>query len=220
MTNLLHQQLERWQVGEFLYKYPGLRLSYSNQSYVKARGILSFCAQPDHQEAISDEYEIVIFIPLSFPAQIPSVREVAGRIPASFHKLDDGSLCLGSPTRLRLEMLGSNTITRFVERCVVPYLYGHSYFEKYKTMPFGELNHGPEGLCQDLAPLYGTERLEFVPEFVHLTSLKKRKANKRPCPCGSGRRLGKCHHLCVNSLRDRLGRSWFRQTGLIRLPRG
>jgi SEC-C motif len=48
-------------------------------------------------------------------------------------------------------------------------------------------------------------------EMVPLTTLKKRVANKHLCPCGSNRRLGKCHNLTVNRLRKQLGRSWFRK---------
>jgi hypothetical protein len=40
--------------------------------------------------------------------------------------------------------------------------------------------------------------------------MKKRQANKLPCPCNSGRRVGQCHHLEINRLRNKLGRSWFR----------
>jgi hypothetical protein len=211
MTDSLRQQLERWQMGELLRNYPGLRLSSVTASHVKMRGALLFSAQAPDKEQITDEFQIAIAIPHEFPQEIPSVREIAGRIPGSFHKLNDGSLCLGSPTRLRLALLGSDSIASFVERCVVPYLYGYSYFEKHRTMPFGELTHGTLGLCQDLAPLYGTNHTDAVPQFVRLTSMKKRKANKKPCPCGSQRRLGECHHRRVNALRNRLGRNWFRR---------
>jgi hypothetical protein len=43
-------------------------------------------------------------------------------------------------------------------------------------------------------------------EFLRLASLKRRHANKRPCPCRSGRRVGRCHRAVVHEARRRLGR--------------
>ncbi|MGH9383577.1 MAG: hypothetical protein ACRD2N_04745 [Vicinamibacterales bacterium] len=50
--------------------------------------------------------------------------EAGVRIPAKYHKLDSGALCLGSRVRLRLQMAGSPSVLRVVERCLIPYLYG------------------------------------------------------------------------------------------------
>jgi hypothetical protein len=58
---------------------------------------------------------------------------------------------------------------------------------------------------QDLASLLGMEMGPAIPYCV-LATMKRRRANKRPCPCGSGRRLGRCHNRKVNILRDRVGR--------------
>lgn len=125
-------------------------------------------------------------------------------------KLHNGALCLGSPTRLRLILLESPSLLHFVERCVVPYLYGYSYFEKHGALPFGELKHGAAGIRQDFANIFGINQEDIVDRYIRLASMGKRHANKQPCPCGSHRRLGRCHHRRVNSLRSRLGRQWFR----------
>lgn len=181
--------------------------------WVKVAGALAFVAEAPGKERISDIYQIELSIPDGSPEWIPSVRETTGRIPRSFHKLDSGALCLGSPTRLRLILTDSPSILQFVERCVIPYLYGYSYFERHGIMPFGELTHGEEGIREDFAALFGTDRTDSIREFVRLTAMRKRHANKQSCPCGSQRRLGRCHHRRVNTLRHRLGRRWF---GMVR----
>jgi hypothetical protein len=209
MADSLRRQFERWGVEELLCKYPGLRLCPVAASQVIVAGTLTFDAEALGKERIEDEYEIEIAIPERFPKWIPSVRETGGQIPPRFHKLDDGPLCLGSPTRLLLVISESPSILAFVEQCVVPYLYGYSYFVKHRTMPFGELSHRQLGISEDLASIFGIERIEDVRGFVRVASMKKRQANKQPCPCGSNRRLGKCHRLRVNDLRYRLGRYWF-----------
>jgi hypothetical protein len=132
--------------------------------------------------------------------------ETSGRIPADYHKLTNGALCLGSRVRLRLQMSGSPSLLRFVERCVIPYLYGYSYSVNHGAPPFGELAHGELGSLQDLAALLGVEDLAIAFRYCMLAATKRRRANKQACPCGSGRRLGRCHNRRVNALRERVGR--------------
>jgi hypothetical protein len=209
-TELARDRFVRWQLEELLVRYPGLRLVAGPVGFVRLAGVLAFTAAATAREEIADEYHIEMDVPDSFPADLPSVKETRGRIPPDFHKLQGGALCLGSPTRLLLIARESGTLPRFVDRCVVPYLYGYSYFEKLGTMPFGELEHGAMGIRNDFASLFGVTGPEAGAEFVRLTAMRRRQANKQPCPCGSLRRLGRCHNRRVNDLRNRLGRNWFR----------
>src|ERR1035438_3766482 len=201
--------LLKWGIEELLRKYPELRLQPTKGDETIIAGSLEFSAQTRGQKLISDRYEISISVPPDYPRAIPLVRETAMRIPRAFHKLDSGHLCLGSPTRLRLILAETSSLLSFVERCVVPYLYGYSIVETGGTLPFGELSHGARGLRDDLASVIGMDD-DLVPlGFLRLLAMKKRKANKLPCPCGTGIRLGRCHNRKVNTLRDKLGRRWF-----------
>jgi hypothetical protein len=206
----IQQRFTRWQLGNLLVKYSSLRLAPLPADAIQLVGLLGFEAFAPGKELIKDEYQIEISIPETFPRQIPSVKEIGGRISRSFHKLSDGSLCLGSPARLMLILAESPSLLRFVERCVIPYLYGHSYFKRNGVMPFGDLDHGAPGLREDLMAIFRTSRESAISHFLRLGSMKKRIANKEPCPCGSGRRLGRCHNRIVNCLRTRLGRYQFR----------
>jgi hypothetical protein len=211
----------KWKLEELLLRHPGLRIVPSQSGDLTLAGDLSFYMQGPANGPIEDTYSIWIQIPADFPSEIPEVRETTGRIPPDFHKLEDGSLCLASPTELRLALTLNPTLPRFVDRFVLPYLFGYSYSLKFGSMPFGELAHGPKGILQYVAQLFGADFISRAQEFVRLASMKKRDANKRRCPCQSGRRLGACHHERVNAVRDRLGRTWFRDefsriTDLIR----
>ncbi len=173
-------------------------------------GRLEFSAEISGKARISDRYEVEIRIPEAFPRAIPVVFETGNRIRFSYHRLLDGSLCLGSETRLRLMLAEGLSLVGFVERCVIPYLYRYSYLKAYGEAPFEDLEHGPDGIAQDLQLLLGLRRQAEVVPFVRLLAMRKRHANKQRCPCSSGRRLGRCHHLLANRLRSRLGRFWFR----------
>jgi hypothetical protein len=201
--------LLKWGVEELLRKYPDLRLQPAASGDMIIAGTFEFSAQTGGQKLVSDRYEISISIPPDYPRTIPLVRETARRIPLNFHKLDTGHLCLGSPTRLRLILAETPSLLSFVERCVVPYFYGCSIVESGGALPFGELSHGARGLRDDLASMIGMEDDLVLLGFVRLLAMKKRKANKLACPCGTGIRLGRCHNRKLNTLRNKLGRRWF-----------
>jgi hypothetical protein len=171
--------------------------------------LLTFSAQKPGLERIDDEFEIEICIPKGFPRQLPTVKEVGGRIPDTFHKNSGGILCLGTPTAQMLQLHKSQTVPGFVESCVIPYLYGFVYREKFGSMPFDEQEHGEIGLLDDFREMFAVKTNSGAIAMVRLCSLKKRVANKQPCPCGSGKRVGKCHNRKLNVLRKKLGRQWF-----------
>jgi hypothetical protein len=199
----------RWRLDDLLSRQAGLRIVPGSSDLVLS-GSLEVNAQISGRSAITDSFQIELQVPANFPQQIPRAFEIGGRIPQPYHHLRDGSLCLGSETRLRLLLADGLSLVGFVERCLVPYLYRYSYLKTYGEPPFGELAHGPEGIREDLRSILGVDQGAAVLAFVRLVAMKKQSANKKKCPCGSGRRLGRCHNRVVNRLRHCLGRYWFR----------
>jgi hypothetical protein len=202
--------LARWKVDDLLREQPGLRLAPSRNGAVRLTGTLSFSAEKPGLARIEDSFEVELVVPKNFPRDLPTVTELGGRIPARFHTNSDGGLCLGSPTRQLLAARGTPTLPGFVNKCVIPYLYGFAYHSRNNEMPFGELAHGRRGLLDDFKDLFGVGTDKAATEMVRLAGMKRRAANKLPCPCGSALRLGKCHNRRVNRLRRLLGRTWFR----------
>jgi len=126
MPESLLELCERWHVDEALRRYPGLSLQPANGSEVRLRGEIEFIARyPEHSE-IEDTYDIEIRIPKKFPGQLPTAVEVGGRIPKDFHTNFDKTLCLGSEVRQRLLLGKTPTLRVFLEKCLVPFLYGYS----------------------------------------------------------------------------------------------
>ena len=69
---------------------------------------------------------------------------------------------------------------------------------------------GDLAFIEDLRRLFGVTTDAQCMGMLLLASLQKRKANPKPCPCGSMRRLGACHNRMLNKLRKRCGRLTFR----------
>jgi hypothetical protein len=107
-------------------------------------------------------------------------------------------------------MSDSPTLPTFVESCLVPYLYAYSYFERHGRLPFGELGHGNRGILEDYMRILGATSPVVCIDLLHLATMRKRVANKRTCPCGSGLRVGKCHCRQINGLREKIDRGLLR----------
>jgi hypothetical protein len=195
-----------WHLAGALARQPGLSLLPTESPDVLIEGELRcHCVGPANV-IIDENFAVRIEVPRAFPRALPRVFETQGRVPQTFHRNGDGSLCLGSPLAIRLEIADEPTVGRFIERAIVPYLYSHEYFVRFGEMPFGELSHGAVGLEHDVRRLFRLPGRTNAEEFLRLASLKRRHANKHLCPCRSGLRLGRCHAADVHKVRCMLGR--------------
>lgn len=206
-----------WKIGPFKEAHPELLLTHLPNCGLCIEGNLSFNAKKTGSDCIEDTYSIRCEVNAGFPREVPKAFETGGRIQAGYHKFTDSSLCLGSPLRQRVILGRAPTLHGFIEVLLVPYLYNHSYFEQHGRLPVGELSHGATGLIEDYEDLFKVTGARPCIEMLSLLGLKKRVANKRPCPCGSGLRLGRCHNRVLNPLRKIDTRNYFRmlQTDLI-----
>ncbi len=200
---------------EFLESYPEMSVRPIIGSETVVEGEFQFTAVSENYPQISDSYRLRISVPSQFPAEIPTVVELGNRIPrtADFHVNPDASICLGSPLRLLLKLSRDPTLVGFVSYCLIPYLYAISHKLKFGgRLPFSELKHGREGELEDYMELLGLERPEQADRTLRLLGMKKRNANKLPCPCGCDQRLGKCSfNKRLAKIRQLAGRSWFRR---------
>ncbi len=165
---------------------------------------------------IQDAYELSIKIPVRFPKDLPRVEELGMRIlrhPSS-HVNGDDTLCLGSSLRLAINVGNNPTLLGFAQTCIEPYLYQSSYRETHNNVYIsGELDHGPSGEIDDYKDLFGLKTDEQVLFALERLSEKKRIANKKPCPCGCGKRTGSCRfneRIC--GLRNCISRALSRKT--------
>ncbi len=197
----------------FLQSYPGMSVAPLRGKYLILRGTFDFTASSPGRPKITDSYRLEIRWPLIFPKEVPSVLELARKIPqdGKHHVNHDGTLCLGAPLRLRWKLSQYPTLMGFTDECLIPFLYSISHKEQYGTYPFGELEHGKPGVIADYLNLFGLTTEEQVVQTLMGLGTKKRLSNKRPCPCSCGKRLGVCRfHHKMNAFRKVVARSWFK----------
>lgn len=205
--------MDKYGLRQFLIDYPGMSIIPSRGYETVLKGIFLFSAQPKDKVEISDSYHLQIVVPQAFPKEIPKVTEIDQKIPreGKYHVNRDATLCLGSALRLRQNLSQNPSILGFTKNCLLPYLYAISHKLKYGgDFPFGELPHGEPGVVADYLDLFCLKERAQVKQTLLLLGMKKRIANKKPCPCGCGKRLGACpFHYKVNNFRKLAYRFWF-----------
>lgn len=201
-----------WGLAEFRERFPGFRLTHLPNCALQFEGELAFRATKEGFDEIEDTYALRGIVPPKFPEEDAQIFETAGRIADEYHKMtNDQSLCLGSPIRIRKVMSERPTLTGLVKLLVIPYLYNHSYYKQTGELPVGELAHGVAGLIQDYEQLFSLKGADQCIAALELLGMKHKEANKRKCPCGSGRRLGRCHCKQLTPLRRIASRKTFKQ---------
>ncbi|WP_373062624.1 hypothetical protein [Gemmatimonas sp.] len=202
---------DSWDLPTLLTDQPKLRVVPNAEAALVVSGAVRCWLCGPQGVEINEEFVVELRVPSRFPAILPAVFEQGGCIPPTFHHLDDGALCLGSPMMQRVAIEDAPTLPAFMTRVVLPYLYGFAYHARTGTMPFGELAHGSAGLEEDARRFFRVGEKANVVRLLLRAGERRRVANKRACPCGSPRRLGACHHTVVNAARARFGRDWFRR---------
>ena len=156
-------------------------------------GPLPFEAAPDGLAPITASFEIEMLIPEEYPEILPGVKETGGNIASEYeHVFAGGTLCLAVPIEMRRVFHRQPSLLGFVNNLVIPYFYGYCHWKEHGEHPFGEHKHGGEGVLE-----YYTDRLQLRDEdtamafvcFLHEHGYR----GHHDCPCGSGRRLRKCH---------------------------
>lgn len=210
-------------IEEFLEAYIGMSLRPSPPDCYVIEGRFPVVAQfrEDISTLVNKVFCLKIVVPVNYPDALPIVYEIenGAQIPTSpdYHKNSDSSLCLGSPLALFVQLSRSASLVSFAESCIVPHL-ASAVLKKERGMPFqqGELKHSGEGLEENIAEYFGINiPLKLVPPTFELLGEKKGKANKQPCPCSKGPKLGACScsiHRFISSERKkkRHSRRFFR----------
>jgi len=185
--NALIQQ----QFDELVRAFPWLRLCQDTPGRWVIRGTLSFSATFE-AVTIKDSFSILIILPDDYPDTPPLVQETGGRIPADFHQYGDRTLCLGAPVEVCRRFKADPRLVSFVETLIVEYLYGYAHFERYGTLPFGELSHGFLGIREYYQEAFSTDDVQIALVMLKLLADGAYRGH-HACPCGSGKILRKCH---------------------------
>lgn len=190
----------RQQIIELSDVHRGLTNIVERDAETIVSGTLPFEASADGLETIRESFEIELIVPHSFPDALPRVKEIGGRIVADYeHRNPGGTLCLAVPVEQRRVFFEQPTLLGFVNRLVIPYLYGYCFWKKHGRHPFDEAAHGYEGILRHYVDTLGlNDDLAALGVICFLFEHGYRGHHE--CPCGSGLRVRACHGPALRAL--------------------
>ena len=186
-------ELMEIQIADLKAVHKGLVDLNQHEAETILSGTMPFEASYDGLETIADTFDIELAIPNDFPERLPRVKETGGQISADYDHLNSGgTLCLAVPIEQRRVFLEEPTLLGFVNRLVIPYLYGYCYFRRHGHHPFKEAAHGYEGIFQHYIDSLGLDDDLSALRVISFL-IEHGYRGHHDCPCGSGRRVRTCH---------------------------
>ncbi len=199
---------------DFLATHPKIRIVELDTDQIALAGEYHLKAQIAGGQLVDRIYQLKLIFPRDYPKRLPKVIDEERYFPRDkeYHTYNDGSFCLGSELKLKSLLQSDHTITNFFEKIVDRFLYAVSHRIQFGNFPYGDLAHGEQGLIDDYGEMFSVNGKLAVMRALQALGKRKRQANKQPCPCGCGFRLGRCEYRFVlNGFRKIERRRWFRQ---------
>ncbi|GKX50317.1 hypothetical protein [Budvicia aquatica] len=201
-------------LDDFLACHPKIRIAEIDADKLELAGEYNLKAQLAGSQLIERTYQLRLVFSRGYPNKLPKVLDEGGYFPRhlDYHTYSDGSFCLGSELKIKSVLRDAPSISAFFEKIVVRFLYSVSHRIEFGYFPYGELEHGEQGLIDDYGEMFGLGGKLPVLRALQALGCRKRRANKLPCPCGCGLRLGCCNYRFVlNTFRNIERCRWFRQ---------
>ena len=192
-------------------EYPDLRV-ITEDGAVFARG--SFPVRYDAE--VLDRFLVEIRFPDDYPHSIPVVREIGGRIPyhQDRHVNPTGEACPIVPEEWLIRP-DHDSILSFLNGPIWNFFISQILVEKGHPWPFGERQHGIDGLFQAYGEMLGTADRQAISRYLQYLSHDRFKGHWE-CPCGSGKRLRHCHLDSLRILREKIA-PWVAERALSRI---
>ena len=153
-----------------------------------------------------------LIIPDNYPNRVPSLKCNPKEIPCEVdrHVYRDGMACLCVTSEYRTHWPPESDITDFLSTLVVPYFVAQAFYDAHGHWPAtGQRSHGRKGIVESyreyLDPL-GSVSARTVHDTMKLMARVSAPKGHDPCPCGSGRKLRKCHREIFSNLRTKIDR--------------
>ena len=147
-----------------------------------------------HDAEVLDRFSVDIEIPADYPDRLPIVRETRGRIPwiADRHVYTNGTACVLLPEDRWWSFPPDRSFLEYLTTPLHNYFLGQCVVEAGGAWPFSEHRHGLNGVIDFYKERFGTDDAKVVVRLLELVVSGRFKGHW-PCPCGSGKKLRKCH---------------------------
>lgn len=156
----------------------------------------------------ADQFAVRVELPPESPKGYPTLFEIGGRIPAIPDRhVNEGAMscCVLAVDELLFKYPNGCSLLDFLRGPVRDFFISQSYFESNQDWPFGARSHGLEGRVEFYAEQVGCHDVAVGLRVLFLIAAAT-ASSKADCPCGSRRRLRRCHREVIRHLRERIPR--------------
>ena len=153
-------------------------------------------------------FSVDLRIPDDYPEGIPRLVCREEEIPwtEDRHVMGSGVACLCVSSEYRLHWPRGSDLTDFLTCFVVPYFARQAYYQTHGQWPPGqERSHGAAGIVEsfsDTLSELGSPSVATIERFLIVLASHGHPKASDPCPCGSGKKIRKCHRRLVWTLRN------------------
>lgn len=153
-------------------------------------------------------FSVDLRIPDDYPKGIPRLVCREEEIPwtEDRHVMAWGVACLCVSSEFRLHWPRGSDLTDFLECFVVPYFARQAYYQTHGQWPPGqERSHGAAGIVEsfsDTLSELGSPSVATIERFLIVLASHGHPKGSDPCPCGSGKKIRRCHRGLVWALRN------------------
>lgn len=176
------------QIKEFIDSQPELRIEIIDKHYVLAG---KYAYNSIWKKVVrAGEREVIIHIPFAFPLEAPQLFVID--IPEGMnHIYSDNSVCLATTGEIISFLSKNPTLKEFAAKFIESFLFSINWFADYGTYPFGEREHGWQGLKSYYLENWGLTSNQYRTIVLMVYNNSYRGHNL--CICGSGLKMRKCH---------------------------
>lgn len=183
--------------SKFEHDFKTLRETFPKLHYTKAErywrieGELDIC---DFMDNYWGTFEIITLVPHGYPYCVPLLYEKSKIIPRNIdhHINEDGFCCVDITHKLLFRSKRGITLFTFFTEWVYPYFANqlfHNIEKKYAGEEYAHHFGGVEQFYQEDMLL----NREMAKKMLQAIIEKKGTSRNNPCPCGSGKKLKRCH---------------------------
>lgn len=125
----------------------------------------------------------------------PLIKETSGKMDAKYPHINyDGTLCLAVNTEILDECVSELGFDceKWFDNFVIPYFFSYEYFKSHGTCPFGEREHGANGILEYYQQKFCVDTLQKAFGLLAYSATHRYRGHLA-CPCKSGKRIRNCH---------------------------
>ena len=155
-------------------------------------------------------FSIDLRIPDDYPEGFPRLICRPEEVPwiEDRHVVGSGVACLCVSSEYGLHWPRGSDLTDFLKCYVVPYFVRQAYYQVHGQWPSGqERSHGAAGIVESFSETLtelGSPSVATIERFLTMLAAPGHPRGCDPCPCGSAKKIRKCHRRLVWTLRNRV----------------